>query len=323
MSQTYQEKIRKDKEKFAAREKDFRNGAIVYQVLVDRFAPSENLEAKKALYQDPKILRSWHELPKPGPFNEKAKYWQHELEYWGGDLKSVLSKLDYIKELGVDVLYLNPIPESVSNHKYDATDYLKISKEYGTFEDLQALSDALHKEGMKIMLDGVFNHVGINNTIFKDALNPKSDKRDWFDLNHPYPGGVRLWADVPSLPEWNIENEKVRDYLYRSKDSVIRTYLRNGIDGWRLDVAFDIGYQFLRELTDNAHDEKPGSMVVGEIWNYPKDWLDVIDGVMNFTYRELIKRTLSGHISPQQSLTYLSQIIADAGMDGILKSWIV
>ncbi len=323
MRNRYQLRIESEKEKFEKRDADFRIGAIVYQILVDRFAPSEDLESKKELYKDPKILKTWNETPKPGPFNAKAKYWQHELEYWGGDLKSVMSKLDYIKDLGVDIVYLNPIPESVSNHKYDATDYLKISKEYGTFEDLKTLSDTLHQHGIKIMLDGVFNHVGINNTIYQEAISPKSDKHDWFDFDSKYPAGVRLWADVPSLPEWNIENEKVRDYLYRSKDSVIRTYLRDGIDGWRLDVAFDIGYQYLAELTENAHDEKPGSMIVGEIWNYPKDWLDSIDGVMNFTFRELIKRTLDGSISPKQSLVYLSQIVTDSNMEGILKSWLL
>lgn len=323
MKNRYEIRFENEKEKFEKRDKDFRTGAIVYQVLVDRFAPSADLESKKELYRDPKILKSWDETPKPGPFNPKAKYWQHELEYWGGDLKSLKSKHDYIKDLGVDIVYLNPIPESVSNHKYDATDYLKISKEYGTFEDLKDLSDALHANGMKIMLDGVFNHVGINNTIYQEAMQPDSEKHDWFDFNPKYPHGVRLWADVPSLPEWNLENEKVRDYLYRSKDSVIRTYLRNGIDGWRLDVAFDIGYKYLAELTEHAHDEKPGSMIVGEIWNYPKDWLESIDGVMNFTFRELIKRTLDGSLNPRQSSRYLKQIIKDSDMEGILKSWLL
>ncbi len=311
----------KNENKFINREKDFRNGAIVYQIIVDRFAPSADLASKKEFYQEPKVLKDWDELPKPGPFNEKAKYWQHELEYWGGDLKSVIQKLDYLKSLGIEVLYLNPIPESLSNHKYDASDYMKISKEYGTFEDLKTLSDALHNEGLKIILDGVFNHVGINNSIFLEAKDPKSDKHDYFDFNDKYPHGVRLWADVPSLPEWNLENEKVRDYIYKDKNSVIRTYLRNGIDGWRLDVAFDIGYEFLKELTENAHDEKPGSVIVGEIWNYPKTWLNSIDGVMNFTFRELIKKTIAGEISPKQSLIFFDQIIEDSGIDGILKSW--
>ena len=315
--------MNKDYEKFSKSELDFRNGAIVYQILVDRFAPSEDLSSKKYLYAEPKILKSWHELPKPGPFNEKAKYWQHELEYWGGDLKSVLSKLDYIKSLGIDIVYLNPIPESLSNHKYDATDYMKISKEYGTFDDLNTLCTALHQNNMKIMLDGVFNHVGINNTIYQEALDPKSDKHDWFDFNANYPNDVRLWADVPSLPEGQLENEHVRYYLYLSKHSVIRTYLINGIYVWRLDVAFDIGYKYLAELTEHAHDEKEGSMIVGEIWNYPKDWLKSIDGVMNFTFRELIKRSLNGDLSPRQSLIYLNQIIEDAGIEGILKSWIL
>jgi glycosidase len=308
---------------FDQREKDFRNGSIVYQILVDRFAPSEDLEAKANLYKEPKILKQWNEVPKAGSFNEEAQYWQHELEYWGGDLKSLKSKLDYIKDLNIDIVYLNPIPDSLSNHKYDATDYMKISEEYGTMEDLKALSDTLHQKGMKIILDGVFNHVGINNTIFKEAKNPKSKYRSWFDFNDAYPKGVRLWYDVPSLPEWNLENEDVRNYIYKDKDSVIRSYLRNGIDGWRLDVAFDIGYEFLEELTYYAHLEKPGSMIVGETWNYPKEWLKSMDGVMNFTFRELIKKLLDDSISPKLAMLYFKQIIDDAGIEAILKSWVL
>jgi cyclomaltodextrinase / maltogenic alpha-amylase / neopullulanase len=323
MDNLFEIRVKKEFEKFAKREKDFRNGAVVYQVLVDRFAPSENIEGKKDLYLYPKVLKPWSETPKPGLFNKDVKYWQHELEYWGGDLKSVISKLDYIKNLGVDVLYLNPIFESLSNHKYDAIDYMKISKEYGTKKDLIELCNKLHQKDMKLILDGVFNHVGIHNPIFKEAQDSNSEKHDWFDFNEKYPKGVRLWADVPSMPEWNLENEKVRDYLYRSKDSVIKSYLRDGIDGWRLDVAFDIGYKFLSELTENAHEEKKGSLVVGEIWNYPKDWLDSIDGVMNFTFRELTKRVLNGNLSPRQANTYLDQIISDSNIEGLLKSWVL
>jgi glycosidase len=309
------------KNKFLLREKDWRNGAIVYQVLVDRFSPSKKLEDKKSFYQYPRTLKTWDQKPEPGTFVKEAKYWSHELDFWGGDIQSVIDQLDYLKFLNIDCLYLNPIHESLSNHKYDAKDYLKISPEFGNFNDLKVLSQKLHDMDKKIMLDGVFNHVGVDNPLFVDAKNEHSTYRDWFDFNPSYPHGVRLWADVASLPELNLENPNVRNYIYQSDDSVIRTYLKQGIDGWRLDVAFDIGYQYLKELTDAAHQEKQDAMVVGEIWNYPEKWLKSIDGVMNFTLREIILRSIKQDITPHIASQMISHMIHDAGIETMLKSW--
>ena len=306
---------------YEKRLKDWRNGAIVYQVLVDRFNPSNRLEEKMHLYQYPKKLNDWHTLPKPGKFLNDVKYWSHELDYWGGDLLSLVDKLDYIKNLGVEVLYLNPIVESVSNHKYDATDYKKISVEYGTKSDLLNLIDKTHQSNMKIMLDGVFNHVGVNNPIFISALDEASPYRNWFDFNDTYPEGVRLWAEAKSLPELNLETETVKDYIYKKEDSVIRSYLNDGVDGWRLDVAFDLGFEILKDLREQARLSKADVNIIGEIWNYPEKWLKSIDGVMNFTFREITLRLLSGRISPYQAGLMLDDTIKDAGIDGILKSW--
>ncbi|MBN3490120.1 glycoside hydrolase family 13 protein [Acholeplasma equirhinis] len=306
--------------KFDIREKDWRNGALVYQVLVDRFYSSKTIEEKRNLYPYPKNLKPWGELPKGGTFLEDVRYWSHELDFWGGDLKGVTEKIDYIKNLGMDVLYLNPICESLSNHKYDATDYLEISKEFGTKEDLQQLISNIHSNNMKIMLDGVFNHVGINNPLFQKALKNEGF-RDFFDFNQKYPRGVRLWADAPSLPELNLENDSVKDYIYRSNDSVIRSYIKQGVDGWRLDVAFDIGFNILKDLRDHARLDKEDTMIVGEIWNYPEKWLKSIDGVMNFTFREITLRLLRGEISAKKALKMITDTINDAGIEPILKSW--
>ena len=306
--------------KFKLREQDWRNGALVYQVLVDRFARSKNLSNKLDLYKYPRTLQDWDTLPKGGTFVEDVRYWSHELDFWGGDLAGLLEKLDYIKSLGVDVLYLNPICESLSNHKYDATNYLEISKEFGTKEDLDKLINDLHANGMKIMLDGVFNHVGVNNPMFQKAVKNEG-YRHFFDFNEKYPRGVRLWADAPSLPELNLENDEVKDYIYRKPDSVIRSYIRRGVDGWRLDVAFDIGFDILKDLRDHAGLDKEDVMVVGEIWNYPERWLKSIDGVMNFTFREITLRLLRGQITAKKALQMINDSINDAGIEPILKSW--
>jgi glycosidase len=200
---------------------------------------------------------------------------------------------------------------------------MKISPEYGTIEDLTSLADALHNMGKRIMLDGVFNHMGVNSPLFKQAQDVNSPYRQWFYFDAKYPQGVRLWADARSLPELNLENDEVKNYIYRDENSVIRSYLKAGIDGWRLDVAFDLGYQVLSELTASAHLEKPGSMIVGETWNYPTKWLKVMDGVMNFTLREIIFNTVNGVLSPQTTNNLLERLVSDAGIEGLLKSWIV
>ncbi len=306
---------------YEERLKDWRNGSVVYQVIVDRFNQPQNLEDKKQLYLPPKRLMRWNELPTPGKLIKEIGYFAHELDYWGGDLSSLTEKLDYIQSLGADVLYLNPIFDSLSNHKYDASDYFKISLEYGDSLDLSKLIDLVHQKSMKIVLDGVFNHVGINAPLFQEAKLQDSSKRSWFDFNVNYPAGVRMWADTFSLPELNLENDEVKDYIFRSEKSVIKTYLKQGIDGWRLDVAFDIGFDILKDLTKNAHHEKDNCLIVGEIWNYPKKWLKSIDGVMNFTFREIILKTITNEIKPGLTNQMLNQMIEDTNYDGLLKSW--
>ena len=308
---------------FEAREKDWRNGAIVYQVLVDRFAPPADLQSKKALYPPPKVLRGWNELPKAGTYVEGAKVWSHEIEFWGGDLASVSGKLDYVQQLGADVLYLNPIHLAYTNHKYDALDFKQVSSEFGTRADATKLAEAVHRRGMKLVLDGVFNHMGRNSTLFKQAeADPNSPYRDWFFFGPQYPGGARAWALAENLPELNLENPKVRNFVYAGRDSVVRGWLRDGIDGWRLDVAFDIGFRFLDELTQAAHAEKPGSLVIGEIANYPREWFPAVDAVLHFTLRKIILAVASGQMEAPHATRAISRIIVDAGIDNMLKSWV-
>jgi glycosidase len=308
---------------FAAREADWRNGAVVYQVLVDRFAPSADLDAKRALYPAPKLLRRWDEVPTRGTYNAQAKVWSHEIDFWGGDLQSTRARLDYVDGLGADVLYLNPIHLAYTNHKYDALDYKALSPEFGTRADLKALVDDSHARGMKVVLDGVFNHMGRNAPVFQDALaNPASDKRDWFVWGPQYPGGARIWRDAQNLVELNLENPAVRAYEFGAPDSVVQGYLAQGIDGWRLDVAYDIGFRYLAELTEAAHARKPGSLVIGEIANYPREWFPSVDGILHFTLRHVLIDLARREIDPRTASRMIERILADAGLGPMLKSWL-
>ncbi|RCK80371.1 MAG: Alpha amylase, GH13 family [Candidatus Ozemobacter sibiricus] len=304
---------------------DWRNGAIVYQILVDRFAPPGDPQAKARFYQPPRVLKAWSELPRGGPFLEAAQVWAHEIEFWGGDLAGLQSRLDYLQQLGVEVVYLNPIFESFTNHKYDAWDYHKVDPAYGTREDLARLADDLHRRGMRLVLDGVFNHMGRQSPMFQDALtNPNSPWRDFFQMTPANGRGYVGWLDVPNLPELKLENPAVRDWLFGRDDSVVQSYLRReGIDGWRLDVAFDLGFRYLHDLTQAAHTAKPGSLVIGEIWNYPEEWHPSVDGVMNMHGRQILIRMLEGKLDPRLAAEMWETLIADAGMQHILKTWLV
>jgi len=318
-------------------------------VLVDRFAPSADLAAKAHLYPAPKVLRGWQDLPRQGTYLDDARLWSQEIEFWGGDLASTLSRLGHLRDLGMDVLYLNPIHHAYTNHKYDALDYAAISPEFGNHDDFKRLADAAHALGLKLVLDGVFNHMGRNSPIFQAALadfdaecagrraapSPEhappgggreatggSSYRDWFNFGPQFPGGARSWWLAQNLPELNLENSAVRDHVYQAPGSIVRSYLRDGADGWRLDVAVDIGYRYLAELTAAAHDEKPGSLVVGEIASYPAEWFPHVDAVMHFTLREILLRTCSGRIDAPTAGRMIERMMAEAGIANMLKSWI-
>ena len=311
-------------ETITTREQDWRNGAIVYQVLVDRFAPSTRLDAKRELYPAPRVLRAWSEPPARGTYLQDARLSSHELDFWGGDFASLSGKLDYIQQLGADVLYLNPIHLAYTNHKYDAFDFMKISPEFGDRQDFIRLVNDIHDHGMKVILDGVFNHMGRNAPIFQDAMqNPDSPWRDWFAIGPQYKGGARSWTGFQNLPELNLENPAVRGHLYENPDSVVRSYLRDGADGWRLDTAYELGPGFLSDITRVAHEEKAGSLIVGEIVNYPGEWLQSIDAVMNFSLRNIVLGAALGQIPARTAARMIDRMVADAGIEPMLKSWML
>ena len=308
---------------YERRETDWRIGAVIYQILVDRFAPPADIEAKRHLYPAPKTLKSWDELPKPGVYLEDQKLWSHEIDFWGGDLAGVREKLDYIKSLDVDVVYLNPIHDSFTNHAYDALDYREVKAEFGTRDDVKELAQTLHENDIRLVLDGVFNHMGRNSARFKDAeANPESEYRDWFYFGDQYQSGARCWWLAENLPEINLENPKVRKHVYAGKNSAVRGYLRDGVDGWRLDVAMDIGMKWLTELTAAAHREKPGSLVVGEIANYPKEWFPAVDGIMHFTMKNILLGLMNGDIDAQHARRMIERMYRDSDFEHMLMSWI-
>ena len=300
--------------RFDLRAQDWRSGAVVYQVFVDRFVPPKG--DKQSLYPTP--LRPWSETPKATAFDPEIQTYPHVIQFWGGDLGGVRSKLDYVQKLGADVVYLLPIFKSPTNHKYDTEDYLAVDPQLGSMSDLKGLIGDLHGRGMRLMLDGVFNHVGATSALFKDP-----NKKDWFFFGKEYPLGYRGWAGVASLPAFHLENPAVQSYLWEGRDSIVSRYLRMGIDGWRLDVAFEIGPSLLENLTKAAHKAKPGSAVVGEILGYPAGWPGAVDGVFNGFPIAMGRSLLDGSMTGGQAGRALEHLVQDAGIEPLLKSWLV
>lgn len=314
-SQTYQ-----------LRQTDWRVGSIVYQIMVDRFAPSSNLDQKQHLYTSPRTLLDWHQLPgEDNQYLHQDNIHENEVEFWGGDFESLASRLDYLQQLGVDVVYLNPIFHAYSNHKYDTIDYFTVDPQFGSQEQLRELCEALHARGMRLILDAVFNHMGRRSPLFQSAHSQEQGpEKDYFTFNDDFPNGYLGWRNVANLPELNLDNPRVRDWIYATPESVVQHYLREvGIDGWRLDVAPDIGFNYLSELSEAAHACKPGCSVIGECWNYPEQWLTVLDGVINMHVREKLLGLLSGKMSPFALSRSFDRLLDEAGIEGLLRCHLV
>jgi glycosidase len=257
--------------------------AIFYQIFPERFNNGNpHLSPKNAL--------PW------GSIDPKHDY------YFGGDLQGIIDKVDYIASLGVNAVYLCPIFESSSNHKYDTIDYFKIDPHFGNDETFKELVDKLHDKGIKIMLDAVFNHIGYKSKEFLDVVN-KGDKSkywDWFNIRS-YPllnkdlKDVRNKADInyetfaftPHMPKLNTQNPEVRKHLIEVGKYWVKKF---GIDGWRLDVANEVDHSFWREFRKEIKTINPDIYILGEAWHDAMPWLsgDQFDAVMNYPLTDAI-----------------------------------
>ena len=220
-------------------------------------------------------------------------------EFFGGDLQGIINKLDYIRDLGVSGVYLTPVNEAPTSHKYDTTDYTKIDPHFGSEETMKTLVREAHYRGMRIMLDGVFNHSGKNFAPWVDVKEkgPQSQYFDWFMVNEwPFAeDGGNAWAKryyafgfFDSMPKLNTNNPKVRDYLISVCENWVRNY---DVDGIRLDVANEVSHTFCKELRSRLKAIKPDLFILGEIWHDAMPWLrgDEFDSVMNYPLGESIK----------------------------------
>ena len=192
-------------------------------------------------------------------------------EFFGGNFQGIAEKLDYILELGCNAIYLSPIFEANSNHRYDTSDYLALDPILGDEDDFKFLLDEAHKRGMHIILDGVFNHVGQYSRYFnKDGhfkepgayQGPSSKYYHWFDFTD-FPDEYNSWWGVKDLPVINKSEASYRKFIYGDKDSVINHWNNFGVDGWRLDVADELPDDFIAGIRDQMSKEQ---VLIGEVW---------------------------------------------------------
>ena len=268
---------------------DWFGRGVSYQIFPDRFCRSRmpdphGLVGQRTVHQD------WADTPDYLP-DEQGEI--RNRDFFGGDLPGITGKLDYLQSLGVTTLYLTPIFESASNHRYNTADYRAIDPMLGTEEDFRDLCRQAHMRGMRVVLDGVFNHTGSVSRYFNaDGFYPDvgaaqsadSPYYNWYRFTH-WPTEYDAWWGIKTLPAVEEDQPSYRDFIIRGRDSVVRRWLRCGADGWRLDVADELPDSFIAQLRDALEEEKAGAVLLGEVWE---------DGSNKIAYGQR-RRYLLGH----------------------------
>ena len=287
----------------------FLKGGIMYQIFPDRFCRSG--EPHDNIPEDRELRSDWGGIPYYKPKADGSRQiWNYD--YFGGDLAGITSKLDYLQELGVTCIYLNPIFEAHENHRYNTANYKKIDPLLGTEDDFRRLCGVAKSKGIKVILDGVFNHTGADSIYFNkfkryDTIgaynSAASEYYQWYSFND-YPRSYDSWWGIDSLPNVNENNRSYCDYMF-GEDGVILHWLNLGASGYRLDVADELPDEFLDKLHACVKEHNPENVIIGEVWEdaSSKESYGVkrryllgsqLDSVMNYPFREAIMKFLLG-----------------------------
>lgn len=270
---------------------DWAANKVVYQIFPTRFASSR-----------PVPDRIWYQTPM-GPGADLK-----------GDLRGILSRLPYLRDLGVDVLYLTPIFQANSCHKYDTVDYFQVDSRLGTEEDLRQLVQQAHAMGMRIILDAVFNHTSRDFFAFRDILEKgeTSPYCSWYYIRS-FPiraergekPTYKTFSYYGGMPKLNLQNPQVQEYVFQ----VVRYWMRAcQIDGWRLDVGDEISHSFWKAFRKVVKAENPQALIVGEVWHYAGDFLegDEWDTMMNYDFQSAVLGFVHG--GPQAATQFVQRM---------------
>ena len=272
------------------------HGANIYQIFPDRFrhAPTKAVDDRKDRY----VHQNWdEELLGVGDLRG-GKY--QELDFYGGTLTGIQEKLPYLKDMGIDIIYLNPIFRARSNHRYDTGDYTQVDPLCGTNTEFTELCEAAKKVGIRVMLDGVFSHTGEDSVYFNHFghyptlgayQGQSSPYYDWYTFNH-YPEDYKAWWGILSLPELRKDNPEYQKFMFQPHEGVVPRWIEAGSCGWRLDVVHMLGeaggarnnMQHVAGITEAAKETQPEAYIVGEHFGDARQWLqaDVEDAAMNY-----------------------------------------
>ena len=282
---------------------------ITYQIFPDRFCRTRvpdpaGMVGNRVVHQD------WDDTPVWRP---DAQGIIRNNDFFGGSLAGITYRLDYLQSMGVGTLYLCPIFESDSNHRYDTADYRRIDPMLGTEEDFRTLCREAGCRGIRVMLDGVFNHTGSNSRYFNAqgfypelgaAQSRESQYYNWYSF-HPWPEDYDSWWGIKTLPAVQESADSYRRFIIRDGDSVVRHWLRQGASGWRLDVADELPDDFIAEIRSAMDQEKPDSFLLGEVWEDGSNKIAYsqrrryllgrqVHGLMNYPFRTALLNWLAG-----------------------------
>ncbi|AYE34191.1 glycoside hydrolase family 13 protein [Clostridium septicum] len=288
---------------------------LIYQIFVDRFFNGND----NGLINRPKknsfIYSNWYDEPmyirdKDGDI---ARW-----DFYGGNLRGIIKKLQYIKSLGVSIIYMNPIFDSVSNHKYDTGDYENIDQMFGTNEDFKELCEEAKKLGIKVILDGVFSHTGSDSKYFNkygnyDSLGAYQSKEsryyNWYRF-WEYPDSYECWWGFNNQPNVEELNEDYTNYVIKDDNSIISKWMSLGASGWRLDVADELPDEFIAMIKEKLLSINNKSVLIGEVWEDASNKVsyskrrkyfsgDELDSVTNYPLRDIIISFVKGDIGAE------------------------
>ncbi len=302
---------------------------IIYQIFPDRFYNGNPKNDVLALKSDEfHYNEQWAQNKLWAEEGPSLVSWDDPIssqhcchQYFGGDLAGIIDKLDYLKDLGVTALYLNPIFDSGSAHGYDTHDYMKVSPKFGTEEDLRELLNEAHKRGMRVIFDFVPNHTGLGFWAFQDVVKKGkgSPYWDWYFIHQwPFAPGdataYEAWWGVGSLPKLNTGNPEVKEYLLK----VVSHWLDFGADGWRVDVPNELvkAKEFFSEMRQLSKMEKEDAYLIAEIWQLDSSWVqgDQFDSLMNYALgRDTLFNFVKGSIDGESTLANLCRYFAAYG----------